>query len=262
MNVKDRVAWITGGASGIGAATAKRLVEHGCKVMITDINVPLGEEVAEKLGENCLFVKADNTIFEELEAASKVLIDKWGRLDISVNSAGRGDINDFHVTEPPTVKQREIYEYIIKLNLIGSYDVGRISAYHMSKNEPNENGERGVIIFISSMAGDKIWWLFREGMGTEQHTMGYGSSKAGVLGLTRDMAVAGSTLGIRVNCIQPGYIKTPLTDFPEAKMVWPPMQLFPKDGGEPDNIASTIQHVVENYYINRANIRIDAGVVG
>jgi NAD(P)-dependent dehydrogenase (short-subunit alcohol dehydrogenase family) len=260
MKIAGSVAWITGGASGIGEAAAERLVGQGAKVLISDINDIRGKDLAARLGENCLYMTADNTRLEDLQAAAKTVLDKWGRLDIAINSAGRAGLGDFMLTQPPTAEQREDFEYVVKLNLVGSYDVGRIAAYAMSKNQPNEHGERGVIILIASMAADKVWLPFSQG--TESMTMGYGSSKAGILGLGRDLAVAGSGYGIRVNVVQPGYIKTPLTDFPEAQYIWPPMQLFPKDGGHPDNIAAMCQQIIENYFVNRANIRVDAGVVG
>ena len=260
MEIKNRVAWITGGASGIGAATVKRIINLGGKVMITDINVEKGERVAAEMGENCIFVKADSTIFEELRDAGQILIDKWGRIDIVVNSAGRGGVGDFYIKKPPTAEQREIFDYIVKLNLYGSYDVARIAMHEMTHNEPNEHGERGVVIFIASMASDKIWMPFTKG--TDHMQMNYGPSKAAVLALNRDMAVAGAPYGIRVNTIQPGYIKTPLTDVPEAKYIWPPMQLFPKDGGQADDIARVCQELIENYFINRTSVRVDAGIVG
>lgn len=160
-------------------------------------------------------------------------------------------------------KSVENWDKGIKINLYGSYNTAQIAANYMKKNKPNEDGERGNIIFLASMAGDKVWFWFDERVESTEYAYSYGASKAAILGLSRDLAVTLSHHGIRVNSIKPGYIKTPLTGATGvADDVWPPMQLFPKVGGVPENIASMAVEIVQNSFINRAEIAIDAGVVG
>lgn len=264
MKLENRVAWIPGGISGIGSAISKAFYEKGAKLLLTDINEELGNDFVKQFGEDAIFVKADVTVREELDAAASKAVEKWGHLDVLVNCAGRAFGGKFLSDDPKEIEQSfDSWDKGIKVNLYGSYHTAQIAANHMKKNEPTEDGERGNIIFLASMAADKVWNWFDERVADTSFAYDYGASKAAILGLSRDLAVTLSHHGIRVNTIKPGYIKTPLTaETGVADEIWPPMQLFPKVGGKPENIASMAVEIVNNPFINRTEMQVDAGVVG
>lgn len=264
VKLEGKVAWVTGGISGIGSAISKAFHDRGAKLLLTDINEEKGQEFVKQFGSDAIFAKADVTKREELEASAAKAVEKWGHLDILVNCAGIAFVQKFLTDDPEEIKQGiEQWDKGIKVNLYGSYHTAQIAANHMKKNEPNEDGERGNIIFLASMAADKVWFWFDERVADTTFNYDYGAAKAGILGLSRDLAVTLSHHGIRVNSIKPGYIKTPLTaSTGVADQVWPPMQLFPKVGGQPENIASMAVEIVTNPFINRSEMQVDAGVVG
>ncbi|MCJ1910028.1 SDR family NAD(P)-dependent oxidoreductase [Planococcus ruber] len=264
MNMENKVAWITGGISGIGGATSLAFHEQGAKLLLTDINEEAGIEYTKQFGDDALFVKADVTNREELKSAAKQAVDKWGHLDIMINCAGRGFGGVFLSDDEDVIEQSfKNWDAGIKVNLYGSYNTAQIAANYMKNNEPDENGEKGNIIFLASMAADKVWNWFDERVASTAFAYDYGASKAAILGLNRDLAVTLSHHGIRVNSIKPGYIKTPLTAATGvADEIWAPMQLFPKQGGKPENIASVAVEIVKNPFINRAEMQVDAGIVG
>lgn len=273
MKIQDKVVWITGGTSGMGLATAKLLLEQGAKVMITARNAEKGEKVAAELGENCLFVKADMTKTEELQAAMKALIDKWGRIDILFANAGGGTETwclpmvpvpesmanlanggqlewTYDLSNGPGPLENFIED--IKINLIGNFDVGRLAAFEMAKNEPNEDGERGVIVYTSSISATK-----RHSPG---FNCGYASGKAGLSGLIKEMASNLAPLGIRVNGILPGFFDTDIVQgISFLKGPWIEAQMFPKKPGDPKNIGQMVQAIVENPFVNNAVIEVTAG---
>ncbi|MBR3587792.1 MAG: SDR family NAD(P)-dependent oxidoreductase [Oscillospiraceae bacterium] len=267
MNLKGRVAWVTGGNSGIGAAVTRALVAEGAKVLVTALDEEKGKAIVAEVGEdNAMWLKADNLIREELEAAAAAAVKKWGHLDLLFNSAGgsAGGFKFFYDNEEEKKKAIDYMNYGIALNTMGSFHAAHIAANYMRNNEPDENGERGGIIFVASMAADKIWFWFDERVADTTYTYEYGMSKASILGLSRDLAVTMAHHGIRVNTIKPGYILTPMTAALQGveKLVWPPMQLFPKVGGQPENIASMAIEIYKNPFINRTQMEVDAGVVG
>lgn len=267
MNLKNRVAWVTGGNSGIGAATVRALVKEGAKVLITARNEERGLAMVKELGEdNVMWVKADNCSREELEVAAAKAVEKWGRMDMLFNSAGGSAGGSQFLTDDPAEIAKGIatMQYCLQLNTMGSYHTAQIAANYMKHNEPDENGERGCIIFVASMAADKVWFWYDEKVASTQYSYDYGTSKASILGLSRDLAVTLAHHGIRVNTIKPGYIKTPMTDalMGAADYVWPPMQLFPKVGGQPENIATMAIEMYKNPFVNRTQMEVDAGVIG
>lgn len=276
MKVQDKVVWITGGTSGMGLATAKLFLEQGAKVMITARNAERGEKVAAELGENCMFVQADMTKTEELQAAIKALIGKWGRIDILFANAGGGTLTwclpmnpvpesfanlekggqlewEYDLSNGPGPLENFVED--IKINLIGNFDAGRLAAFEMAKNEPNEDGERGVIVYTSSISATK-----RHSPG---FNCGYSSAKAGLSGLIKEMASNLAPLGIRVNGILPGFFDTELIQsIGFLKNPWIEAQMFPKKAGNPKNIGQMVQSIVENPFVNNAVIEVTAGFAG
>lgn len=268
MQIKDKVVWITGGTSGMGLATAKLFLEKGAKVMITARNAERGEAVAKELGENCFFFKADMVKSEELQAAVKALIEKWGRLDILFGNAGGGEASwclpmrpnmeslqkgqfvwEYENDGPATL---ESFKNNIDINLNGNFDAGRLAAWEMSKNEPDEAGERGVIVYTSSISATK-----RHSPG---FNCGYAAGKAALSGLAKEMAVNLGPLGIRVNCVMPGFFDTEIVQaIGFLKQPWMDAQIFPKQAGDPKNIGQMVLAIVENPFVNNATIEVTAG---
>lgn len=150
MDISGKVVWITGGGTGIGKATAELFYEKGAYVLITCRRAEMGEPVAKSFGDRGMFVKADMTVTEDLSNTIAKVKEKWGGLHILVNSAANGV--QYPMITPDGPGPLEPFVKQIRTNLIGAYDVARLSAYEMTKNEPNERGERGVIIQICSLA--------------------------------------------------------------------------------------------------------------
>lgn len=272
MDIKDKVAWITGGTSGMGLATAKLLLQRGAKVLITARNQERGEAVAAELGPNCLFMPANVTDTGQMQDAVAAVIDKWGRLDILHGNAG-GGATSWCLPMAPTPESLEgaatggelewgytdegpatleSFRLNIEINLIGQFDAARLAAWEMKNNEPNADGERGVIIFTSSISATK-----RHSPG---FNCGYAAGKAGLLGLTKEIACNLAPLGIRVNAIIPGFFDTDIVQgIGFLKKPWIDAQIFPKRAGDPSNIGQMVAQIVENPFINNAAIEVTAG---
>lgn len=250
MDLINKVAWITGGASGLGAATVKMMVAKGAMVLATDVNEELGRVFISQFGDCAIFVKADVTKTEDNQAALKVALKKWGRMDFLLNSAGIGAAEGaiLHEDGPADL---DLFKKTIGINLIGTYDCLRLAASEMAKNAPNEKGERGVIINVSSA-------FYREsmaGMGS------YCASKAGVSHLTHIAALELGPLGIRVLAIAPGMFDTPIMG-PKPSMVrtlFARACSFPMREGEPQEFAQLVGQLVENTYFNGTTVEIDGG---
>ncbi|MEL7563320.1 MAG: SDR family NAD(P)-dependent oxidoreductase [Dehalobacterium sp.] len=272
MDIKQKVIWVTGGCSGMGLASTKMFLAQGAMVLVTDINEEKGQILSSELGENFLFAKADLTSTEEMQTAIKAAIEKWGRLDALLACAGAGHASwtipmaptkesiasggqfDWHYTGvgPGSL---ESFKCDIDINLNGNFDAGRLAAWEIFKNEPDENGERGVIIFISSISANK-----RHSPG---NNAGYAASKAGLIGLTKEMAVNLAPAGIRVNTILPGFFDTPLVQGLKPIMgAWQEAQIFPKKSGDPANIGSMALEIINNPFVNNAVIEVTAGFAG
>lgn len=250
MNLHGKVAWITGGVSGLGAATVARMVEKGARVMATDINEELGKSFIPQFGDCAFFCKADVRVPAENQAALQAVLARWGRLDVLMNSAGIGPAEGT-VLGPNGPADLDVFKNTINTNLIGSYDCMRLAAGAMAANTPDEAGERGVIINISSA-------FYREsmaGMGS------YCASKAGISHLTQIAALDLGSLGIRVVAIAPGVFDTPIMGpKPSAvRTLFSNACAFPMREGNPPELAKLACHLVENTYLNGTTVEIDGG---
>src|SRR6266508_1109377 len=187
MKIAGSVAVITGGASGLGRATAERLVAGGGKVALLDLPKSAGLEVAKKMGGNALFAACDVTSVDDVTAALEAAAAKLGAVHVLVNCAGIGPAD------------LGVFTRVIQVNLIGTFNCIRLAAAHMAKNQPNEEGERGVVINTASVAA------FDGQIGQAA----YSASKGGIVGMTLPIARDLAEMGIRVVTIAPGIFDTP-----------------------------------------------------
>ena len=250
MEVSGNVALVTGAASGLGEATARRLHAHGAAVVLADLSEARGEAIAKELGSNTRFVRCDVTSESDVSAAVAAGA-AMGRLAMSVHCAG-GGIAARTVGRDGTPHDLDAFRRTIELNLIGTFNVLRLAAAQMAVNELDPGGERGVCVQTASIAG-------YEG---QIGQIAYGSAKAGVIGMTIIAARDLAAVGVRVCTIAPGTIGTP-------PMMGAPEQMreslaagvpFPKRLGEPDEYAKLAQHIIENGYLNGEVIRLDGAV--
>jgi 3-hydroxyacyl-CoA dehydrogenase / 3-hydroxy-2-methylbutyryl-CoA dehydrogenase len=250
MEIKNGTALVTGGASGLGAATVKRIASLGGKVIIMDVQEENGRALASDLGRAVSFIRCDVTSEEEVHEAIEKAKGLFGGVHFCVNCAGTGWAErTVSKTGPHNLAT---FEKIVRLNLIGTFNVASKAAFAMTANIPNENGERGVIVNVASTAA------FDGQIGQTS----YSASKGGVVGLTLPMARDLSGLGIRVNTIAPGLFKTPLL------MMLPAENLkalnesvpFPRRVGVPDEFALLVEHLLVNSYINGETIRLDGAL--
>ncbi|GAB17034.1 putative 3-hydroxyacyl-CoA dehydrogenase [Gordonia effusa NBRC 100432] len=244
---------MTGGASGIGAASARRLAARGAKVVIADLKAEDGEALAKEIGGT--FVTVDVTDTAQIEAAVNKATE-LGPLKAVVNSAGIGWAQRTvgKDGEFASAHNLDLYKKVIAINLVGTFDTVRLSATAMSRNEPNESGERGAIVNLASVAA------FDGQIGQAA----YSSSKGGVVGMTLPVARDLSAVGVRVNCIAPGLIDTPIYGTgPESEAFKAKLGesvLFPKRLGVPDELASMVEELITNSYMNAEVIRVDGGI--
>jgi NAD(P)-dependent dehydrogenase (short-subunit alcohol dehydrogenase family) len=250
MEINGKTFLITGGSSGLGAATAKTFVDSGAKVVIADINENAGNAIVEEIGaDKALFVKTD--VSDEVSAQGAVdAATGFGELRGAVNCAGIG------IAEKTVGKNGPhnfgSYVKIIQVNLIGTFNIIRLAASAMAKSEPVASGERGVIINTASVAA------FDGQIGQ----IAYSASKGGIVGMTLPAARDLASLGIRVVTIAPGIFKTPLLGtLPEAVQQSLGAQVpFPSRLGRPDEYAALAKHIVENEMLNGEVIRLDGAI--
>lgn len=251
MNLKDKVALVTGGASGLGQATVEAYVSKGAKAVILDINEEKANKIIENLGkENVMFISTDIMKEDPVMEAINLIKEKYGQLHIAVNCAGTGYPGRILGKEAP--HPLDAFQFIINLNLVGTFNVMRIAADLMDKNEPDEKDEKGVIINTASIAGI-------EGQIGQS---AYSASKAGVIGLTITAARDLARHAIRVCTIAPGIFDTPLMQLAPEKVRDPLLEStqFPHRFGQPNEFADLAVHIVENTYLNGETIRLDSGM--
>ena len=254
MDITGASAVVTGGASGIGAAAARRLAGAGAKVVVADLNEELGTRVAEEIGG--VFVRVDVTDTEQIKAAVD-RAEQLGPVRVLVNSAGIGWAQRTVGRDGTydSAADLEAFKRVIAINLVGSFDAIRLAATAMSRTEPlDETGERGVVVNLASVAA------FDGQIGQAA----YSASKGGVVGMTLPVARDLSAIGVRVNTIAPGLIDTPIYGEGEESEAFKANLekgvLFPKKLGDPDQLASMVLEVVTNSYMNAETVRVDGGI--
>jgi NAD(P)-dependent dehydrogenase (short-subunit alcohol dehydrogenase family) len=248
MDIKGHAAVVTGGASGLGAATAEELARAGAKVACLDVNLDGARAVAERIG-GCA-VRCDVTDGEQAAAALAQARDQHGAARILINCAGVGPAKRIVGRDGPMPLAD--FERVIAINLIGTFNMIRLAAADMQNLSPLADEERGVIISAASVAA------FEGQIGQAA----YSASKGGVAALTMPAAREFAQFGIRVNAIAPGIFHTPmLMALPEeAKKSLAAAVPFPKLLGRPDQFASLARHIIENTYINGEVIRLDGAL--
>ena len=247
MEIKDAVAVVTGGASGLGLATTKRLLDAGAQVVVLDLR---GDDVVRELGDRARFVHADVTD-EDGVAGALDTAEAMGTLRIVVNCAGTG--NAIRVLSKDGVFPLNAFRKVLDINLVGTFNVLRLAAERIAKTELIGE-ERGVIVNTASVAA------FDGQIGQAA----YSSSKGGVVGLTLPVARDLAVVGIRVNTILPGLIDTPIYGAGEGSDAFKGKLaqdvLFPHRLGYATEFATLAVELLSNSYMNAESIRIDAGI--
>jgi len=251
MDLNNKVALVTGGASGLGQATVENFVAAGAKAVILDINEDNANKIIENLGTDKVSFISTNIMEEDpVVSAINKIKDENGALHIAVNCAGTGYPGRILGKEAP--HPLDAFQFIINLNLVGTFNVMRIAAELMDKNEADEGGEKGVIINTASVAG------YEGQIGQSA----YSASKAGVIGLTITAARDLARHSIRVCTIAPGIFDTPLMQLAPDKVRDPLLEStqFPHRFGHPSEFGQLATHIVENSYLNGETIRLDSGM--
>jgi len=248
MDITGTSAIVTGGASGLGEATSRRLAAAGAKVVVLDMQDAKGEPLAKELGG--VFVHADVTSTEEVQAAVDAA-SELGPLRVLVNCAGIGWAQRT-VDRAGNPHDLGAFEKVVSVNLIGTFNCIRLAASAMSQTDELEYGERGAIVNTASVAA----------MDGQIGQASYSASKGGVVGMTLPIARDLAAVGIRVNTIAPGLIDTPLLGMlpdPQKEALGQSV-LFPKRLGTPDDFASLALELVTNGYLNGETFRLDGGI--
>ena len=253
MDITGASALVTGGASGIGAAVVRQLAQKGAKVVVADVQEERGQALADEVGG--AFAKVDVTDTAQIQAAVEQAAE-LGNFRILVNSAGIGPAQRTigRDGEFDSAHDLELYKKVIAINLIGTFDAIRLAATAMSHNQPDSEGERGVVVNLASVAA------FDGQIGQAA----YSSSKGGIVGMTLPVARDLSASGIRVNTVAPGLIDTPIygegEQAEEFKAKLGQSVLFPKRLGQPAELASMVVECVRNPYMNGEVVRVDGGI--
>ena|SRR5579864_3313 len=250
MNIRGAGALVTGGASGLGAVTVRALCDAGATAVIADVNRTVGEALAKTLGSGAEFVETDVANEEAVRRAVGAAASKPGGLRILVNCAGVAIAEKVLGKEGPHALAS--FERVIRVNLVGTFNALRLAAEAMAKNEPNEEGERGVIVCTASVAA------FDGQMGQ----IAYSASKGGIVAMTLPAARDLARSGIRVASIAPGIFDTPLlAGLPEPARLSLGQQVpFPSRLGRPEEYAALARHIVENPMLNGEVIRLDGAL--
>lgn len=250
MNISNKVAVVSGGASGLGLATSLRLLAEGANVLVLDLNEDAGQTLATQYPENVMFNCTDVTDAQAVEQAMAAAVAQWQRLDICVNCAG--------IVAAGKVIGREgalplsQFSKAIDINLNGTFNVLRVAAQHMASDGKGEDGERGVIINTASVAA----------FDGQTGQAAYSASKAAIAGMTLPLARDLAPHNIRVMTIAPGLFDTPMMKSLPEKVREPLIEMVqsPKRFGLPEEFADLCCHIIGNRYLNGEVIRLDAAI--
>jgi len=250
VDLNNKVAVITGGASGLGRATAEMVINQGGKVALFDLNEDLVNSTAAELGDNAAAFVTNVADDESVQAAVNGVVGKFGRIDVNVNCAGIGAAS--RTLSKEGAMPLKMFNFVIQVNLVGTFNTLRLCAEQMQKNDPGDDDERGVIINTASVAA------FDGQIGQAA----YAASKAGVAGMTLPVARDLSRSGIRVCTIAPGIFETPMMAGASDRVRDPLIDMvqFPKRLGNAPEYALLARQIIENIYLNGETIRLDGGI--
>lgn len=250
--LKGVVTLVSGGASGLGRATVERVIREGGRAVICDLPTSQGAKVAEELGSNALFAPTDVTSETDMVNALAMCKDKFGRLDAAVSCAGVGSAVKTYNAKKKVAHSLEDFIRVQTVNLCGTFNVVRLSAGLMGENEPNGDGQRGVIINTASAAA------FDGQIGQAA----YAASKGGIVAMTLPIARDLASMGIRVCAVSPGLFLTPLLlALPDKVQNFLATTVpFPKRLGDPDEFAQMVQAIMTNPMMNGEVVRIDGAL--
>ncbi|CAK9829417.1 3-hydroxyacyl-CoA dehydrogenase type-2 [Anthophora retusa] len=246
------VALVTGGASGLGLGVVRRFVKEGAKVVIADLPRSKGSQLTEELGSSTIFTPMDVTSEQNVTAAMEEIEKKFKQLNVIVNAAGIAVAHKIYNFNSKEAHRLEDFTKVFNVNVMGTFNVIRLGVPLIYKNEPDEDGQRGVIINTSSVAA------FEGQIGQ----VAYSASKGAIVGMTLPLARDLAKPGIRVVTIAPGIFDTPLLgSLPEKVYAYLKKTVpFPARLGNPDEFAQLTQHIVENKYLNGEVIRLDGAL--
>jgi NAD(P)-dependent dehydrogenase (short-subunit alcohol dehydrogenase family) len=250
MDIKEHTFLISGGGSGLGAATGHALVAAGGNVVIADLDQEAGRQVAGQIGQQALFVETDVTSTDSVASTIAAAIDTFGTLHGAINCAGIAIAEKTIGQSGPHDLDR--FAQVVQVNLTGTFNVIRLAAASMAHNEPNAGGERGILVNTASVAA------FEGQVGQAA----YAASKGGIVGLTLPVARDLARDGIRVMTIAPGIFDTPmLAGLPQkARQSLGQQVPFPSRLGQPDEYAALVVHIIGNEMLNGEVIRLDGAI--
>ena len=250
MEINGCIAIVTGGASGLGEACVRQLVNDGAKVSIFDLAPDNGHKLADELGDGVIFCKTDVADRSSVAAAVSKTIETFAAIHIVINCAGVGIPEKVLGKEGPM--SMDLFNRTLQINLCGTMNVISLAAEKMVTNSPNADGEKGVVINTSSIAA------FEGQIGQAA----YSASKAGIVGMTLPIAREFADYGVRVMTIAPGLFDTPMmAGLPEkVKEALNLMIPFPKRLGKPTEFALLAKHIIENPILNGEIIRLDSAI--
>lgn len=254
MQLTNSTAIITGGASGLGEATARLLVANGANVVLLDLNDERGHALAEELGSAARFHRTNVTDEADVQAAINVAVETFGGLHINVNCAGIAEARKTvgKIDGAYGAHSLAVFQKVVSINLIGTFNVIRLAALAMEHNEPNAEGERGVIVNTASVAA----------YDGQIGQAAYSASKGGIVAMTLPIARDLARSGIRVMTIAPGLFETPLlAGLPkDARLSLGQQVPFPSRLGRPGEYALLAKSIIENPMLNGEVIRLDGAI--